>query len=142
MNTTMVSESKTTVPNKWVSGLVGGAIALIGSLALWVIARLLGISLLVASGPPGQSPPAPLSAGQIIIVVAISALAATAVFALLRRIFDQRANRIFQVIAVVVLLLSFGGPLSLPVSAANKIVLGLMHLVTGASIVWALTLRK
>lgn len=142
MNTTEVAQPGKPAPNLWISGLLGGALALIGSLVLFGIARLVGISLLAASGPPGQSLPAPLTAVQIIVAVVVPALVATGIFALLRRVFKQRANRIFQVVALIVLLLSFGGPLSQDVSTANQIILALMHLVTAAAIVWALTLRK
>jgi hypothetical protein len=142
MNTTEVAQTGKPAPKLWISGLLGGALALIGSLVLFGIARLLGIPLLVAGGPPGQSLPAPLTALQIIVAVLVPALAATGMYALLRRVYKQRASRIFQVVALIVLLLSFGAPLSQDVSTDNKIILALMHLVTAAAIVWALTLRK
>jgi len=142
MNTTLVAQPEKSTPNLWISGLLSGAIALIGVLVLFGIARLLDVPLQVAGGPPGQSPLIPMAVRQIFVALLIPALAATVLYALLRRIFKGRANRIFQVVALIALLLSFGGPLSLAVSAVNKIFLVLMHLVTAAAIVWALVLRK
>jgi hypothetical protein len=142
MNTTMVSQSEKPRSNFWISGLIGGGLGFFGSLALLVLAGLLGIPLLVASGPPVQSPLLPLGVGQIFVAILIPALGATLFYALLRRVFNERADWIFQVVALAALLFSLGGPLSLPISAANKLILVLMHLVTGSAIIWALSLRK
>jgi hypothetical protein len=142
MSTTLAAQSEKSAPNVWISGLLGGALAFAGSLVIYGIARLLGIPLQVAVGPPGQSPLLPLGVGLIFFAVLVPTLAAMAVYALLRRFFEQRANRIFQFVALAFLLLSLGGPLSLPISAANQIVLMLMHLVSAVAIVWALTLRR
>jgi hypothetical protein len=142
MSTTLEAQTDKPTPNPWVSGLIGGALAFVGSLVLYGIARLLGIPLQVGMGPPGQNPPVPLGVGQILIVVLVATLAATLIYVLLRRFFMQRADRIFQYLSLVVLLLSLGGPLTLPVSVANKVILALMHLVSAAAIVWGLTLRR
>lgn len=142
MNTTRDAQSEKSAPSIWISGLLGGVLALIGVLALFGIAGLLNVPLQVGGGPPDWNTLVPLTAAQFIPAVIIPALAATALYALLRQIFRQRANRIFQIIALVALLLSFGGPWGLAVSAVNKIFLALMHVVTAAAIVWALTLRK
>jgi hypothetical protein len=142
MKPTVAGKLEKPASHLWISGLVGIALAFVGSLALWVIARLLGIPLLIAMGPPGQNSPVPLSPVGILIVVVISALAATVFYALLRRFFNHRARRIFQILALILLLLSLGAPFSLAVPATNQVVLVLMHLVTGAAIIWALTLRK
>ena len=142
MHMNVVAQLDKPAPNLWISGLLGGTMAFVGSLALWVIARLFEIPILIAMGPPGQNPPVPLSPVQILIVVVISALAATVFYALLRRFFNHRARRIFQILALILLLLSLGAPFSLAVPATNQVVLVLMHLVTGAAIIWALTLRK
>lgn len=142
MNTAKVAGSENTGrPNLWISGVLGGGLALAGVLILWGIAGLLGIPLQVG-GPPDGNTLVPLTAAPIIPAVLVPALIATAYYALLRRIFKGRASRIFQVTALMALLLSFGGPLSLAVSPVNKVFLALMHLVTATAIVWALTLRR
>ena len=142
MNTTDVVYSEKSAPNVWISGLIGGALALVLALALLVVAGLLGISLQVSFGPPGSSPLIPLTAAQIIPTVLVPTLVATVFYAVLQRFFPQRASRIFQIIAVVILLLSFGGPLSLAIPTVSKIFMALMHIATAVAIVWALTLRK
>jgi hypothetical protein len=63
-------------------------------------------------------------------------------YALLRGFFNHRAKRIFQILALILLLLSLGAPFSLAIEMANKVILAAMHLVTGAAIIWALTLHK
>lgn len=84
----------------------------------------------------------PLPVTQLIFATFIPSIIAKALYTLLRVIFKQRAALIFQGLALFVLLLSLGGPLNLPVTLANKIILILMHLVTTSAIVWALTLSK
>jgi hypothetical protein len=142
MTTTLTGQADRSGSNLWISGLVGAALALTGSLALYGIARLAGIPLLISIGPPGQNPAMPLLIAPVFVTVAITSLGATAVYALLRQFFGERARRIFQVIALFVLLLSFGAPLSQDVSLANQVILALMHLASAAAIVWALTLRR
>jgi hypothetical protein len=142
MNANVIERPVKSPANLWLSGLLGGAVGLVGSLAIYGIARLLDLPLLVSMGPPGQSAPVPMAAGQIIIVVLTAALAATVSYALLRRFFGPRAQRIFQIVALVVLLLSFGAPMTQAVSTINKLLLALMHLVTGIAIVWALAWRR
>ena len=109
---------------------------------LFGIARLLDISLQVGGGPPDWNTIIPLTVAGLIPPTFVPAIVATVLYALLRLFSKQRASRIFQVVAVVALLISFGGPFSLTVSTVNKITLALMHLVTATAIVWALTVRK
>ena len=142
MNTNSVSMPEKSAPDLWMSGLRGGVVGLAGTLALYGIAGLLGIPLQVRVGPPNASPLIPLSLAQVVATVIMAAVGATALYAGLRRIFEERARRIFQVVAAAVLILSFGAPLSLAASPANTILLSLMHVVTAAAIIWALTLRE
>lgn len=142
MNTNSVSMTERTAPDLWTSGLLGGVVALAGTLALYVIAGLLGIPLQVRVGPPNASLLIPLALAQVVATVIMAAVGATVLYAGLRRIFKERARRIFRVVAAALLILSFGAPLSLAASPANTISLALMHIVTAAAIVWALTLRE
>ena len=141
MNTNSVSMPEKSAPDLWMSGLLGGVVGLAGTLALYGIAGLLGIPLQVRVGPPNASPLIPLSLAQVVATVIMAAIGATALYAGLRRIFEERARRIFQVVAAAVLIVSFGAPLSLAASPANTILLALMHVVTAAAIIWAMTLR-
>jgi hypothetical protein len=127
--------------NIWLSGLLGGALAFVGVLILFIIARLFGVSLQVGA-PPDWTSLVSLPATQLFFATIIPAVVATLLYAVLRLIFKQSAARVFQVIALILLLLSLGGPLSLAVNPVNKIILALMHVVTALSIIWALTLRK
>lgn len=52
MNTTLVAQPEKSSPNLWISGLLGGANALIGVLVLYEVARLLDVPLQVAGGTP------------------------------------------------------------------------------------------
>ena len=76
----------------------------------------------------------PLSIGQLLGASIVPALAAAVLLAILGR-FVKRPFPLFQIIAAIVFLLSFGGPLSLPIGGAEKAVLAVMHLVTAVAIV-------
>ncbi len=148
MNAPQVTNLETTRSNLWVSGLLGWVLAFAGSLLLYVIATLAGISLEIpdfgaSAGAylygPGLKP---VGVTDLILPTLGAVIAATLYFAALRRFFDERAERIFQVTAVVLLLISLGAPLTLPVSLGNRIFLALMHVASATAIIWALTLRR
>jgi hypothetical protein len=104
---------------------------------IWAIARfVLGLELLMQMGGP-EGPIAPLSAVPVVIASVIPALAAGAFLWGLNR-FTRRPYTIFLAIAVVFLLFSFGGPLSLPVDTAMKVALNSMHVGAAIAIVWSL----
>ena len=142
MNTPLETQSERSTSNIWISGLIGWALAFVGVSTLFGITRLLDIPLQVGGGPPDWTTLIPLMVAGLIPPTLVPAIVATVLYALLRLFSKQRASRIFQVVAVVALLISFGGPFSLTVSTVNKITLALMHLVTATAIVWALTVRK
>jgi hypothetical protein len=83
----------------------------------------------------------PQMAVELVIVVSVvGALAATGVYAVLRRM-GQRPWRRFVTLAVVVLLLSFIVPFLLPGTLAQRLVLNLMHLVVAGAVVALLPRR-
>jgi len=141
MNTSLETQSERSTSNIWISGLIGWALAFVGVLILFGTARLFGVTLQVGT-PPDWTTLIPLPIAQLISATFVPAAVATVLYVILRLVFKYNATRIFWVIAVIALLLSFGGPLSLAVSTVNKIILALMHVVTTVAIVWALTLRK
>jgi hypothetical protein len=63
----------------------------------------------------------------------VPAFIAAALFAVLGR-FVRQPVRAFVAIAAVFLLLSLGGPLSLPVTTGVKLALAAMHLIAGVLI--------
>lgn len=121
----------------WWVALVAGVAAFIVNLILFLIAQSLGLSLMV-SQPADPNTLVPLSMGPILGASIVPAIAAAILLAILGR-FLARPLRIFQIIAVVFLLLSFGGPFSLPVETSTKVVLGVMHVVTAVAIVGTLS---
>ena len=83
---------------------------------------------------PDNTTLVPLSIGQLLGASIIPALAAAVLLAILGWL-AQRPFPLFQIIAVIVLLLSFGGPLNLPIGGAEKALLAAMHLVTAVTII-------
>jgi hypothetical protein len=77
--------------------------------------------------------------GNILGASFVPAIGATLLLAVLRP-FTRRPLRILQVIAAVILLLSLGGPLTLSVGGAEKVLMIVIHLVTAASIVATLSI--
>jgi hypothetical protein len=117
----------------WV-GPLAGVVAAVGNLILFfIVTNLLNISLIMPMNGP-DSPAEPLPALAVIMASFVPALGATFFLWLLGK-FTRQAALIFQIIAVAFLLISFGGPLSLPVDSTIKLVLSLMHVVAGVAIV-------
>ena len=125
----------------FLSGLLGWIAALAGSLAVAGVAALLGVQLQIAA-PPDMQIAVPLTLPPILFATLIPAVGATVLFGLLNRFAGKNAARIFQIIALVFILLSFGGPFGLPVAGNVKVFLAAMHVVAGGALIWALTLRQ
>lgn len=118
-------------------GLIGGAIAAVGNLIVYAIALGMGIPLRIPA-TPGAADLTALSPVPVVISSLIPAIGAALLLALLAR-FVARPRFIFLIVAGIFLALSFVPVLSLPVAASAQVTLGLMHIVAGAAIVWALT---
>jgi hypothetical protein len=123
----------------WQAALIAGVLAALGNLLLLVIAGLFGISILTPVPPEGTTI-APLTAGPVVVSSVVPALAAALLLGLLGR-FTASPLRAFHVIAVLFLLVSFAGPLGLPVDATSKLLLNLMHIIAAAAIVGVLSTR-
>jgi len=134
------SQNQTTNP-LFLSGLLGWVTALAGSLIIAGVAALLGIQLEIAA-PPDMQTAVPLTLTPILFATLVPSIGATIIFGLLTRFAGKNAIRIFQIIAVVFMLLSLGGPFGLPVALSVKLSLAAMHVVAGGALIWALTLRK
>jgi Family of unknown function (DUF6069) len=127
---------QTARPNIWITALTAGAIAAVANLVVYFIAVAANVPLQVAA--PGSSELQRLPFVPVILASLIPALAAAALLLALKR-FTPRANMVFQVIAVVFILVSFGGPLGQPTDGGTKFVLNLMHVVAGVIITLGLT---
>jgi hypothetical protein len=115
----------------WVAPLAG-LIAGLANTLLYLLARAAGVAFLMPLGGPG-SVLEPLPVFMPFVASFLPALGAAAVYAGLSRFVRQPA-RAFVIVALVFLLLSLGGPLSLPVTTAVKLALSAMHLVAGVTI--------
>jgi Family of unknown function (DUF6069) len=122
--------------NIWITALTAGAIAAVVNLIVYFIAGATNVPLQIAA--PGSSQPERLSFLPVALASLIPAFAAAAALLILRR-FTPRADPVFQVIAIVFLLVSFSGPLGMPTDGATKFVLNLMHVVAGTIITIGLT---
>jgi hypothetical protein len=117
--------------------MISGAIAAGANVLLLYAAQGLGVSLLMPnpSDPSGAYQPMlwffPASLSLL------SGLVAPAVLALCQRAASKRPLMAFRIVAAIVLVLSFAGPLFLPaqVDLATKITLNLMHVVAAIPII-------
>jgi hypothetical protein len=123
----------------WWVALAAGAAALLGNLIIFFVGQnLLGLSLMIPQAPGSSTALVPLTIGPIVGASIVPAIGAAVLLAVLGR-FVKRPFRVFQIVAAVILLLSFGGPLNLPIGGAEKVVMVVMHVVTAAVIVGVLS---
>src|SRR3989304_4547410 len=121
---------------RWV-GPMAAVAAFVAVVVVFGIAGLFGVPLEVMA-PPTYETLSPMEVSFIAQATIPPAIGATILLAILGR-FTRRPFLIFQIITAVFLLLSFGGPLSLPVSGVVKMVLGLIHIVAAGIIVCVLS---
>jgi hypothetical protein len=140
MTTPTQSQTRSTNP-LFLSGLLGWIAALAGSLIIAGVTDLLGVQLEIVA-PPDMQTAVPLTLTPILFATLVPSIGATIFFGLLTRFTGKNAIRIFQIVAVVFMLLSLGGPFVSPVALSSKLALAAMHVVAGGALIWALTLRK
>lgn len=133
MNTTHSSEISATAVNTLAAktrlASVGGAV--VASLALWGIARMLGVEV----NSPGMSgnAPAAIGASHVLTASAVASAAGWGLLAALERFVPTHARKIWLAVAGVVFLLSLGAPLTGPgITTANRVVLALLHVVVAS----------
>jgi Family of unknown function (DUF6069) len=114
---------------------VATLIATAAALVLYAVAWLTGARLVVA--PPGQ-PTGTVNAVSVVVITLVSGLGALVVALLLHRLANARV--VFLVVALVVLAVSFAGPLGAADRTSTAVWLSLMHIVVAAIII-PLTLR-
>ena len=84
----------------------------------------------------------PLTVVPVIISSIITAIGATVLFLLLNKFLAQNASRLFTIVAVLFLVVSFAGPFSIP-NAPTTMILGLnlMHVWSGIILIYYLTVK-
>mgnify|MGYP000088380244 CR=1 FL=1 len=123
------------------AGLIGGAIGAIGSFVVYFIGKAMGIPFEIM--PPGATELDALPVVMIAVANVVPGLIAGGVLALLAR-FVAQPVRIFQIISLIFLIVSFASPFTQPaeVTMGTKLALNLMHIVAAGGIVWSLTMRE
>lgn len=118
-------------------GLLAAALASAVNLTIYALSKaLFNLPFLV----PMQSgtEPNPLPVFMVILMSAVPGVLAAGVLFGLNR-FTRRGLLVFQVVAVVLALLSLAGPLSLPIDGGTSAALASMHLGAAVAIVGVLT---
>jgi hypothetical protein len=84
----------------------------------------------------------PVSLGPVLFMSVIAAIGGGIVYAILSRLTKQ-PKRIFRILAVIVLVLSFGAPSVFPNAPTSYyIALNVLHIVAAAMIPWVLTSQR
>jgi len=132
------SQSRSSFGSLAAAGAIAAIIAAVADVVVYSIARASGVSMVM----PYQwgQPPAVLPISIIVSTVVVAAVLATITFGLLVK-FTLRGMRVFQIVSVPALLVSFASPLSLAQTAGStKAALVAMHIVAAAGMVAALSL--
>ncbi|MGI8875559.1 MAG: DUF6069 family protein [Egibacteraceae bacterium] len=108
---------------------------ILAALALWTVAEpILGVDLREPARAAGGATRA-IGPLNIVLASAVASLAGWGLLAALERL-TVRARTAWTATAVVVALVSLGGPLSgAGITAANKVVLALLHIVVAAVLI-------
>jgi hypothetical protein len=120
----------------WAALAAGVTAALLNVLFDLLVSGPLGIAIQVIA--PGSTDPQPLALIAIILSGIIPALGAAVLLIILNR-FIKRPFFVFQIIALIFVLISLGGPLTMPGEAVVKFVLSCMHFIAAGSIVGVLS---
>ena len=102
------------------------------AVAIWALATAAGAALTVSFGP-GQ-PIQKVTVVNVVVAALVGSLAGWGLLVLLRR-FTANARAVWTVIAIVVALVSLGGPLSATASAGTKMSLVAMHLAVATVVI-------
>ena len=123
-------------------GIIAAVLAVVANLVVYAVARgLFDVSFVMRYEGPDASP-GRLPVGWVVVVSVVAAVVATALVWVLGRV-SSRALTVFRIVAAVVLVASLGGPLTVEdASTSTRVALGVMHVVTAAAIVGALTSNR
>ena len=118
--------------------LLAVAGAVVGALAVWVVAGPIAGADLQQPAFDTSAEPQDLGPGMVVVASLVGAGLAWGVMAILERI-TSNPRRVFTAIGLVALLISFGGPLGGEgISSGNRAALVVMHVVVAAVMVKAL----
>lgn len=139
MKTILSSERVSLKKLLWVTPVAAIA-AFLGVTIVFFIGRyMLGLTLILPLAPQYETL-GPLTIDNLVQATVPPAIGAAILLAILNR-FTSRPIRVFQWIAAIVLLVSFGGPLFLPpLETSTRIVLSIMHVVAAGAIVGVLSM--
>ncbi|MEV4702092.1 DUF6069 family protein [Actinoplanes sp. NPDC049316] len=131
------SGTSTTVPasRRRRARLFAVAGAVLAALLIWIIAvPVAGVDLQATTGP-GSTELEPVPVVAVIAMSLLAPLAGWGLLALLER-FSARGRTIWTVIACVVLLVSYGGPLlGAGIPGSSRLTLALMHTAVGLIVI-------
>lgn len=115
-----------------VAGIVATLAAILGNVAVFYLAALIQGGPLLGPDPTGAAALAPVPLPVPVVLTAIGIIGATIVFALIKR-FSRQPARLFLIVALVVLLLSYL-PLLTPIGLppATIAAFAVMHVVPAA----------
>lgn len=124
---------------RWKPRLAAVVSAVAAALAVWVLAELvLGVDL--RSPAVGSRAGAPIEPGWIALVSAVVSLAGWALLVILEKLIS-RARTVWTITAAVVFALSLAAPWQgTGISAGNRLLLTLMHVVIAAVLIPVLAL--
>jgi hypothetical protein len=110
------------------------AVATVINVAVFLIARAIGVEILVPQGATSTT----LSVVPVAVFTIVPLVLAAVFLRVLRRV-GVSSPRVFGAIVVVGTLLSLFAPLTAELSASNKVTLVVMHLVAGLAALIGLT---
>lgn len=138
----LLTKTKLTMEEKTAStkeiiirGLIGGAIAAVMNIAIFLISKLTEISFELPAMKEGADPVS-LKTSAILIASVIPSIAAILLMLLLKRL-SKHHLRSFTLISTGLLIVSFF-PLTIDIPNSTRVILGIMHIVAAASIVFSL----
>lgn len=118
-----------------VNGIIGGVVASILNVVIYYISRALDVSFILPPRVEGELP-LDLHPFGIIFASMVPAIGALLLLMLLDKT-TRKPFPILIIISVIVLAISVY-PLTLDLTTASRISMGLMHIVAAVSILWAL----
>ena len=114
------------------------AIGVADGLIVWGIATLFDVSIMVPDSR-GSETLTDLALWNIVLLVGIASVAAGILLWFLERISPERALAIFQIVAVVVLVVSLALPFTTDQALAAQLALVAMHILVGSAIIGTMT---
>lgn len=123
------------IPGGIVLSIIFGVV---DSLIVWGIATLFDVSIMVPESP-GTDTLTDLALWHIVLIVSVASVAAGVLLWLLQRFSPDRALQSFQIVAVIVLVVSLAFPFTTDQDLAAKLTLAVMQVMVGSAIIATMT---